>query len=59
MPPGPKTSSRSARASSTPSIGAMSAMEQPAVMLGSMTFWWGAARMQAASAMKCTPQKIM
>jgi hypothetical protein len=33
--------------------------EHPAVMLGRITFWWGAARMQAVSAMKCTPQKMM
>ena len=37
----------------------MSAIEQPASMLGSTTCWWGAERISAASAMKWTPQKTM
>ena len=37
----------------------MSAMEQPAAMFGSITFWCGGLRMSAASAMKCTPQNTM
>ena len=35
----------------------MSAIEQPAARSGSTTCWWGAVRMSADSAMKCTPQK--
>ena len=37
----------------------MSAIEQPAARSGSTTFWCGARRMSALSAMKCTPQKTM
>src|SRR3989304_4557164 len=37
----------------------MSAMEQPADMLGRTTFWCGCERMSADSAMKWTPQKTM
>ena len=37
----------------------MSDMEQPAARLGRMTFWCGALRISAASAMKWTPQKMM
>ena len=38
---------------------AMSAMEQPAAMLGRITIWLGPERMSADSAMKWTPQKTM
>ena len=38
---------------------AMSAMEHPAARSGSTTFWCGARRMSALSAMKWTPQKTM
>ena len=55
----PSRSSRSSQASSTSPVGAMSAIEQPAVMLGRMTRWRGAQRMRAVSAMKWTPQKMM
>ena len=37
----------------------MSDIEQPAARFGSITFWCGALRMSAASAMKWTPQKTM
>ena len=40
-------------------MGAMSAIEHPAARLGRITCWWGAERMSALSAMKCTPQKTM
>ena len=53
------SSSSSAQALYTSSGSAMSDIEQPAAMFGSMTFWCGALRMSAASAMKCTPQKTM
>ena len=60
---------RSAQASSTCSIAAMSAIEQPAAMSGSTTvtrrppraatFSGRLARMSAVSAMKWTPQKAI
>ena len=37
----------------------MSAIEQPAARSGSTTFWCGAHRMSALSAMKWTPQNTM
>ena len=37
----------------------MSAIVQPASRSGRITFWWGAERMSADSAMKWTPQKTM
>ena len=37
----------------------MSAIEQPAARSGRTTFWCGARRMSALSAMKWTPQKTM
>ena len=40
-------------------MSAMSAIVQPAFMSGRMTFWCGAERMSADSAMKCTPQNTM
>jgi hypothetical protein len=46
-------------ASSTESMSAMSAIEQPALRSGSTTFWWSPVRMSADSAMKCTPQNTM
>ena len=49
----------SSQASSTWSMSAMSAMEQPALRSGSSTCWWGPVRTSADSAMKWTPQKTM
>ena len=46
-------------ASSTWSMSAMSAIEQPALRSGSITRWWSAVSTSADSAMKCTPQKMM
>ena len=51
------TSARVSHASSTESMSAMSAIEQPALRSGRMTCWWGPVRMSADSAMKWTPQK--
>ena len=39
------------------SMSAMSDIEQPAARSGRITFWCGAQRTSALSAMKCTPQK--
>ena len=50
-------STSSSQHSSTWSIAAMSAIEQPAARSGSTTVWASAVRMSADSAMKCTPQK--
>ena len=44
---------------SSSSASAMSAIEQPAARSGRITFWCGAVRTSALSAMKCTPQKTM
>ena len=52
-------SASTSQASSTWSIAAMSAMEQPAARSGRITCWWSEVRMSADSAMKCTPQKMM
>ena len=49
----------SSQASSTWSMSAMSAMEQPALRSGRITCWWGAVSTSADSAMKWTPQKTM
>ena len=43
-------------ASSTESMSAMSAIEQPALRSGRRTCWWSPVRMSADSAMKWTPQ---
>ena len=53
------TRARSSQASSTWSMSAMSAMEQPALRSGSRTCWWSPVRTSADSAMKWTPQKTM
>ena len=53
------TVARASHASSTESRSAMSAIEQPALRSGRITFWSGPVRMSADSAMKCTPQKTM
>ena len=45
-----------AQASSTESMSAMSAIEQPALRSGRRTCWWWPVRMSADSAMKWTPQ---
>ena len=55
----PTTAVTSSQQSSTWSVSAMSAIVQPAVRSGRITFWWSADRMSADSAMKCTPQKTM
>ena len=47
------------QASSTWSMSAMSAIEQPAFRSGRTTRWWSPVRTSADSAMKCTPQKTM
>ena len=47
----------SSQAANTSAGSAMSAMEQPAAMLGRITATSGGVRMSADSAMKCTPQK--
>ena len=49
----------SSQASSTWSMSAMSAMEQPALRSGSTTFWWSPVSTSADSAMKWTPQNTM
>ncbi len=49
----------SSHATSTWSMSAMSAMEQPAFRSGRTTRWSGVVRTSADSAMKCTPQKTM
>ncbi len=49
----------SSQASSTWSMSAMSAIEQPALRSGRITCWWSPVRMSADSAMKCTPQNTM
>src|SRR5687768_8333476 len=51
------TRARSSHASSTDSMSAMSAIEQPALRSGSTTRWDGDVSTSADSAMKCTPQK--
>jgi hypothetical protein len=48
-----------AQASSTWSIAAMSAIEQPAARSGRITCWWSAGEDVGDSAMKCTPQNTM
>ena len=53
------TAASSSQASSTESMSAMSAMEQPALRSGRITCWWSAVRMSADSAMKWTPQNTM
>ncbi len=53
------TSCSTSHASSTWSIAAMSAIEQPAARSGSTTCCASDVRMSALSAMKCTPQKRM
>ena len=53
------TAASSSQATSTESMSAMSAMEQPALRSGRMTAWWSPVRMSADSAMKWTPQKTM
>ncbi len=53
------TSSSASQASSTWSMSAMSAIEQPALRSGRITCWWSPVRMSADSAMKWTPQKTM
>ncbi len=50
------TAARASQASSTESMSAMSAIEQPALRSGRITCWWGPVRMSADSAMKWTPQ---
>ena len=55
----PKWSPSSRQAASTSGFDAMSAIEHPASMFGSITRWCSAERISAASAMKCTPQKTM
>ena len=55
----PKTSANCSQQSSTWSIEAISAIEQPAARLGRMTDWFGFESRSAVSAMKCTPQKTM
>lgn len=52
-------SANTSQASSTWASRAMSAIEQPAARSGRITFWSGAVKMSADSAMKCTPQKTM
>ena len=52
-------STSTSHASSTWSIAAMSAIEQPAARSGSTTCWLSDVRMSADSAMKCTPQNRM
>ena len=47
------------QASSTESMSAMSAIEQPAFRSGRRTCWCGPVRMSADSAMKWTPQNTM
>ena len=46
-------------ASSTWSMSAMSAIEQPALRSGRITCWWSPVSTSADSAMKCTPQNTM
>ena len=53
------TLARSSQASSTASMSAMSAIEQPAFRSGRRTCWWSAVSTSADSAMKWTPQKTM
>ena len=53
------TSASESHASSTSSMSAMSAIEQPALRSGRITRWWSPVRMSADSAMKCTPQNTM
>ena len=51
------TAASVSQASSTASMSAMSAIEQPALRSGSRTCWCAPVRMSADSAMKWTPQK--
>ena len=51
------TAASVSQASSTESMSAMSAIEQPALRSGRITCWWAPVRMSADSAMKWTPQK--
>ena len=53
------TAAISSHDSSTWSMSAMSAIEQPALRSGRITRWWSPVRMSADSAMKCTPQNTM
>ena len=53
------TCASSSQASSTWSMFAMSAMEQPAFRSGRITRWWSPVRTSADSAMKWTPRKTM
>ena len=53
------TRASSSQASSTWSMSAMSAMEQPALRSGRSTCWWSPVSTSADSAMKWTPQKTM
>src|SRR4051795_3137447 len=53
------TSARASQHSSTWSMSAMSAMEQPALRSGRITRWWSPVSTSADSAMKCTPQNTM
>ena len=55
----PRTDSSSSQQSKR-SVGfAMSAIEHPAAIFGSNTFWSGDVRMSAVSAIKWTPQKMI
>ena len=56
--PSPSVSIRSSQQSSTSPVGAMSAIEHPALMFGSTTRWCSPPSTAAVSAMKCTPQKM-
>ena len=58
-PSAPMASWRSSQQSRTSSMRAISAIEQPAARLGSMTCCSGELRMSAVSAIKWTPQKMM
>ena len=53
------TRASSSQASSTWSMFAMSAIEQPAFRSGRITRWWSPVRTSADSAMKWTPQNTM
>ncbi len=53
------TPASSSQASSTWSMSAMSAIEQPALRSGRITRWWSPVSTSADSAMKCTPQNTM
>ncbi len=53
------TDANASQHSSTWSMSAMSAMEQPALRSGRMTRWWAPVSTSADSAMKWTPQNTM